>query len=187
MDFPKSAFWDFTLQVYGREGVSPAVIALQDTHRLDVDILLFCCWTGSTGRGPLGAAAIARAKTVADPWQAEVVNVLRTIRRRIKDGFEGVPAGLPDALRKQILTQEIDAERLEQIMLEATVTAAPDPSRPVEARAANAAASLAAYLKACGVSAGEGDIAHLATLLGATFAELGPERSKALCREAFRG
>ena len=48
MDFPKSAFWDFTLQVYGREGVSPAVIALQDTHRLDVDILLFCCWTGST-------------------------------------------------------------------------------------------------------------------------------------------
>jgi uncharacterized protein (TIGR02444 family) len=138
MDFPKSAFWDFTLQVYGREGVSPAVIALQDTHRLDVDILLFCCWTGSTGRGPLGAAAIARAKTVADPWQAEVVNALRTIRRRIKDGFEGAPAGLPDALRKQILTQEIDAERLEQIMLEATVTAAPDPSRPISRLAASA-------------------------------------------------
>lgn len=185
MDFPKSAFWDFTLQVYGREGVSPAVIALQDRHGLDVDILLFCCWTGSTGHGALGPSEIARAKTVADPWQSQVVNALRTIRRRIKDGFEGTPPGLPDALRKQILSQEIDAERLEQIMLEATVTSAPDPSRPAEARAANAAASLAVYLKASGVRAGEDDIGHLSTLLGAAFTELGAERAKAVCRAAF--
>ncbi|MFO0995522.1 MAG: TIGR02444 family protein [Alphaproteobacteria bacterium] len=185
MDFPKSAFWDFTLAIYGREGVSPAVIALQDKHGLDVDILLFCCWTGSTGRGALGAAEIARAKTVADPWQSQVVNALRTIRRRIKDGFEGTPTGLPDALRKQILSQEIDAERLEQIMLEATVTVAPDVARAAEARAANAAASLAVYLKACGVKPGEEDLGHLSTLVGAAFTELGSERAKAAVRAAF--
>jgi hypothetical protein len=72
-------------------------------------------------------------------------------------------------------------------MLEATVTTVPDPARPLEARAQHAAESLATYLKACGVRVGEDDIAHLSTLLGATFPELGADRAKVLCRTAFRG
>ena len=48
--FPASEFWDFTIAHYGREGLSPAVIALQDRLGVDVNMLLLCCWAGSTGR-----------------------------------------------------------------------------------------------------------------------------------------
>ncbi len=53
MDYPDHPFWDFSLEVYGAEGVPPACLALQEAHQLDVNIVLFCCWTGATGRGAL--------------------------------------------------------------------------------------------------------------------------------------
>ena len=42
-------FWAFSLEVYGRPGVAPACLALQDRHGLDVNLLLFCCWAASQG------------------------------------------------------------------------------------------------------------------------------------------
>ena len=42
-------FWAFSLDVYGRPGVAPACLALQDRHGLDVNLLLFCCWAASQG------------------------------------------------------------------------------------------------------------------------------------------
>jgi len=179
MDFPKSEFWDFTLAVYGKQGVSPAVIALQDRHGLDVDILLFCCWTASTGRGALDAATVAKAREVADPWQAQVVNALRVIRRRIKDGFAGTPPGLPDGLRKDILGREIDAERIEQMMLEALAPAAGGAGKAAEAKAKDAAASLGVYLKACKIKADDADRGHLATLVAAAFPDVGADKARA--------
>lgn len=178
MDFPKSEFWDFTLAIYGKEGVSPAVIALQDRHGLDVDILLFCCWTASTSRGALDAGTIAKARGVADPWQAEVVNALRKIRRRVKDGFAGTPAGLPDALRKDILGREIDAERIEQMMLEAVAPAPGAAGKSAETKAKDAASSLGTYLKACKIGADATDQGYLATLVGAAFPDVGAQKAR---------
>jgi len=180
MDFPKSDFWDYTLAIYGKQGFSPAVIALQDRHKLDVDILIFCCWTASTGRGALDAGAIAKAREVADPWQAEVVNALRIIRRRVKDGFKGTPEGLPDGLRKDILGREIDAERIEQMMLEAIAPAVKDAGKAADAKAKDAAASLGAYLKACNIKADDTDHGHLATVLGSAFPEVGADKARTL-------
>ncbi|MFN0042707.1 MAG: TIGR02444 family protein [Alphaproteobacteria bacterium] len=171
MDFPKSEFWDFTLQIYGKDGVSPAVIALQDKRGLDVDILLFCCFLAVTGRGALGAAEAAKAKALADPWQAQVVNAIRLVRRKLKEGFPGTPAGLPETLRKEIFGQELAAERIEQMMLESAVPRAPDAARASEQRVRDGAASLKSYLDACGIKAGAEDMTHLATLLGAAMGD----------------
>lgn len=171
MDFPKSEFWDFTLQIYGKDGVSPAVIALQDKRGLDVDILLFCCFAAATGRGALSVADARAAKTVADPWQAQVVNAIRIVRRKLKEGFAGTPAGLPEALRKEIFGQELAAERIEQMMLEAAVPRTADAARAQAQRVADGAASLKAYLEASGVAPDAQDQAHLSTLLGAALGD----------------
>lgn len=180
MEFPKSEFWDFTLSIYGNKGFSPAVIALQDKHHLDVDILIFCCWTASTGRGALSDATIAKAREVADPWQAEVVNALRIIRRRIKEGFKGTPENLPAALGKDILGREIDAERVEQMMLEAIAPAAGGAGKSAEDKAKDAAGSLKAYLKACNTKADDSDKGHLATVLNAAFPDVSVDKARAL-------
>ncbi|MCX7354262.1 MAG: TIGR02444 family protein [Alphaproteobacteria bacterium] len=181
MEFPtKSEFWDYTLAIYGKQGFSPAVIALQDKLKLDVDILIFCCWTASTGRGPLNAATVAKAREVADPWQAEVVNALRIIRRRIKEGFKGTPEGLPAGLGKDILGREIDAERIEQMMLEAIAPAVTNAGKSAGDKAKDAADSLDAYLKACNIKADDADRGHLATVLASAFPEVDADKARTL-------
>ena len=53
--FPPTPFWDFSLAVYGRPGVAPACLALQQRHGADVNLLLFCAWFGAAHRGRLTA------------------------------------------------------------------------------------------------------------------------------------
>ena len=170
--FPASEFWEFTIAHYGREGLSPAVIALQDRLGVDVNMLLLCCWAGSTGRGPLAAVDIDRALAVARPWQAEVVERLRAARRHLKPPPAAAPEGPAEALRRRILGCEIDGEHVAQLMMEATVTRAPDAGRAVGDRLAETAGGLGLYLAALGIVVGAADRVDLATLLGAVFEDV---------------
>jgi hypothetical protein len=109
-----------------------------------------------------------------------VVNALRVVRRRIKEGFKGTPENLPAALGKEILGREIDAERVEQMMLEAIAPAAAGAGKAAEDKAKDAAASLKAYLKACKTKADDGDLGHLATVLNAAFPDVSVDQARAL-------
>jgi uncharacterized protein (TIGR02444 family) len=170
--------WSFTLALYPREGVSPAVIALQDRHGVHVNLLFLACWLGASGRGRLDDAGVGRARAISGAWQGEVVEVLREVRRRLKDWTAQDPdrPSPPDTeredYRKKVVGLEIEGERLEQGMLEAAfdgpVTAAPG----ADSRAGDAAHNLHAYLAQLGVELDGDDRGHLATLLGATFPEL---------------
>ena len=51
VSFPEHPFWDFSLSVYSTEGVPAACLVLQDHHQVDVNVILFCCWLGASGRG----------------------------------------------------------------------------------------------------------------------------------------
>ena len=166
-DFPASELWDFTLSVYGQEGVSRACIALQDRRGLDVDVMLFCSWLGATGRGALSRGDLDRAWEAIAPWQAEVVTALRAVRRRIKEGFAGAPEEAAKAVGKAVLTREIEAERISLIMLEGTTFRPAGPDRPAGERAADAAASYALYLTSKGVEPDTADRADLLTILSA--------------------
>ena len=46
---PAGDFWRTSLELYAREGVSRALIALQDRRGADVNLLLYCCWTARSG------------------------------------------------------------------------------------------------------------------------------------------
>lgn len=131
-------FWDFTLALYGKPGVAPALIGLQDRLGLDVNMLLYCCWAGSQGRR-LSAADLAAVEAVAEPWQAEVVRPLRGLRRRLKGGFGGLAADQVEVYRQRINALEIDGERIAQ---DAMAKLTPGTAGP-----ADAAANLAAYLE----------------------------------------
>jgi uncharacterized protein (TIGR02444 family) len=171
--WPESAFWSYSLALYGRPGVERACLELQRRHDLDVNLLLLCCWLASRGI-EFDRPALERARHAAGSWQLEVVRPLRAIRRRLKISLAqpepgSVPAGWPDLagrLRAAILSLELDGERLEQLALADAVggengAAAPGPA-------------LAARNLACYWSFEEEDRAALAALLRGAFQDAEP-------------
>ncbi|MGY8996054.1 MAG: TIGR02444 family protein [Alphaproteobacteria bacterium] len=101
-----SAFWSFTLEVYGRQGVQPSVIHLQDDRGVDVNLLLYAMWTASLG---LPAFDKARAQGLADAveaWRETAIEPLRAVRTALRGGVAHAPE------------DETEAERVEQVIIE---------------------------------------------------------------------
>lgn len=157
-------FWDYSLEVYQREAVAKACLALQDRLQLDVNLLLFCCWTGEHGH-QLSEEQVRRCLAATAEWQHEILAPLRGLRRRLKGELE-VPAERRQALRARLRDLELDAERIEQDLLFETVTLAPAAERGAEVAALN----LSTYLLAAGIDLGEEDLELLGGLLDAVFA-----------------
>ncbi len=165
-------FWDFTLGVYGKDGVSAACIDLQDNHGLDVNVLLFCVWLGHSGRGRLGPEELAAVLGASAAWNSEIVQALRAVRRRLKDRVGEVPADQSTAMGRRILEIEIQCEQVEQLVLAAAVAGGATAGLAAEARAADAVANFVIYFKHSGISPGDDDRARTATILGAAFDDL---------------
>ena len=134
-------FWSFTLAFYGRPGVSPACIALQDRHGLDVNLVLYACWVGLSGRGRLAAADLARAAELNAPWRGRVIETLRAARRALREEDRRGPIlELYEAAKAAELAAERIAQRRLQTLAPAETVA--DPA----ARRGDAAANLRTYL-----------------------------------------
>jgi uncharacterized protein (TIGR02444 family) len=177
MDFPAHPFWDFALKVYGSPGVGEACLDVQERLGMDVNVLLFCCWVGESGRGSLTSEALAHACEAVAEWHEAVVRKLRSVRRALKTGVGSVPKEFADGLRRQIQAREIDAEHVEQLMLVASIGAiAAAESRPAAARAEDAVENVARYVARLDKSPTGADARALATILAATFPALGRER-----------
>ena len=168
---PETPFWDFSLKLYARPGVAEACLALQERHGTDVNLLLFCCWAGSRGRG-LSGAELAGLIAVVSEWQTEVVRPLRGIRRWLKGRERGLGERV-EPLRAEIKARELDAERIEQELLEGALAIEPGDPSP-----AAAAANLQAYLAELKLG-GNDDAVHIAARLGAAFRDLCGGRKRA--------
>ena len=157
---PAPDFWSFSLDFYGRPGVAGACLELQDRHGLDVNLVLYCCWRGDV----LSEAQIQAAIGLTAPWRAAAVQPLRALRRRLKAGFPPFPEAGVLALRKRIADAELEAERLQQLALDALARAeeqgtegsAPPPSRQA------AAANLMLLAALCQAGDSTGAVEHLA-------------------------
>ena len=119
--FPDNPFWDFSLAVYGQEGVAPACLRLQERNAADVNILLFICWWCGAGRGRLEGAAFQILSDNVDDWHQSYVRSLRGLRTQLKENISESKSDsvtpFVEALRHQIKTSELFAEQTEQLML----------------------------------------------------------------------
>ena len=109
-------FWEFSLQLYARHGVAEASLALQDRFDADVNMLFFVLWAAENYR-TLNVADIRELIALVRLWRDEVVRPLRVARRFLKTTTWKTSE--TDSLRKRIQEQELDAERLQQLFLEA--------------------------------------------------------------------
>jgi uncharacterized protein (TIGR02444 family) len=115
-----SAFWNFSGAVYGADAVQNECLTLQDQFGLDVNLILLCAFAGAIHGVALMPDDIASARALVGPWHKDIVSSLRAMRRRLKtiDTPGAVSAKAAADLRTQVKAAELEAERIEQMMLE---------------------------------------------------------------------
>lgn len=118
-------FWTWSLEVYGRSGVEQILLDLQDRLGLDVNILLFACWTAMNRHRPLSENDCRRLLAGTADWREKVIAPLRDVRRFLK-GKEAV-SGV-DALRRKVKSLELDAERIMQLKIAGMMEEADQPA-----------------------------------------------------------
>jgi uncharacterized protein (TIGR02444 family) len=117
------SFWDWSLAAYARAGAAEALLHLQDSHRQSVPYLLWALWAASGGRA-LAPDRLAQGAALAGRWEGAAVAPLRTARRALKGGMQGMAPGVGEALRERIKALELDAERA---LIDALEPLAPPP------------------------------------------------------------
>jgi uncharacterized protein (TIGR02444 family) len=103
-------FWRFSLAIYAQDEVAQECLALQDALNVDVNLLLFCAWTGTRGV-VLSKADIDAASDTVGAWQEKVVRPLRGVRRELR------LLGNDQSFRPKVKEIELDAEQTEQATL----------------------------------------------------------------------
>jgi uncharacterized protein (TIGR02444 family) len=138
-----ASFWRYSLRAWRAPAVATTCLALQDGCGADVNLLLFCCWTGRAGRR-LGARELRSALAAVRRWQQEVVQPLRHARRAVGKGNPGLRR-----MRHRIVAAELAAERVEQERLGAQALRLRCPARRVRS-ALVVRANLGGYLRLLG-------------------------------------
>ncbi len=108
------SLWKFSLAVYADRAVQDECLALQDQVGIDVNLILLCAFVGAVHGCVLTEADMASARTLVHEWQDDVVRPLRGARRKLK----AVAGQDAQELRAQVKAAELEAERIEQTMLE---------------------------------------------------------------------
>ncbi|USW96263.1 TIGR02444 family protein [Pseudomonas proteolytica] len=107
--------WSFALSTYARAGAEDACLRLQE-QGADVCLLLCGLWLEQRGVA-LEPGRVQALRTIADPWQADVVQPLRRLRKQWRCmAQQDVELG---ALREQVKALELEAERQLLLRLEA--------------------------------------------------------------------
>src|SRR5215471_13571766 len=172
-DFLPHPFWNFSLELYAGEGVAEACLDLQERRGCDVNILLYCCWLGASGRPTLTAERLRAILKVSDVWQAEIVRPLRQVRQLLKDKpwTETLPETV-EAARRRVADAELAAEHAEQLKLASLHAPPADRDRPIEKRLRAAVGNLGVYAVCLGVVPDAKDRAAVVALMKGTFPTL---------------
>lgn len=103
-----SDLWSFALYVYARPGVEDACLKLQSAG---ANVCLLLCGLWLEQRAVVcDEQRVSLLRTLTGPWDAEVVQPLRTLRMQWKTG--AVDDAVLKGMREQIKSLELEAERV---------------------------------------------------------------------------
>ncbi|WP_332712774.1 TIGR02444 family protein [Pelagibacterium mangrovi] len=106
--------WRFAVDLYARDGVSQACLALQDRFGVDVIVLMAALYGAvALGKAP-GADDIERMDAAIVQWRHAVVHPLREVRRYLKMADMGEAA---ERLREIVKSSELRSEQIELALL----------------------------------------------------------------------
>ena len=164
MSLPHTDFWTWSLERYERAGAAETLLRLQDEHGLNVNLLLWCCWSAEFFDAISGPVMREAEKATRD-WNARVTAPLRSVRRRLKNGDDG-DKKQRKALRKMVKDAELEAEKVEQTRLEALAAAHLAPLASTAGAAGRAANNLRLYAEQTEAGDAAPLTAQLSALIG---------------------
>lgn len=160
--------WDFSLALYGADGVETACLALQDEAGLDVNLILLACFLGARGVR-IESAALAGLAGPAEAWRTEVIAPLRALRRRLKDASVGaVDPARAAPTRQAVKAAELEAERAQQAYLFQALQTTPGRDGRLAARDGLIRLNLLSCLDLAGVEPAPARRAAIEALVAAT-------------------
>jgi uncharacterized protein (TIGR02444 family) len=101
---------------YALTEVRAGVLGLQERHGVSVTALLTVIWVGIRLRGQVADAVMRALVSDSERFQCEVLRPLRGARNRLKGWLPAGPERV-SALRSRLLAAELDAERVEQLLV----------------------------------------------------------------------
>lgn len=105
----RNHLWDYALELYRQPGVEALCLELQDHWGADVNLLLWLCWLEREGLA-INDTRLYLAQARIAPWQTEIVQPLRRMRRHIKQHY-GTKDPAMEASRQAIKAAELKAEK----------------------------------------------------------------------------
>lgn len=168
---PGRSFWQWSLDHYAKDGVSTALLRLQDDINLNVNILLWCIWSARDYE-EIPDLAMRKAHDLTTSWSSGIAQGLRQVRRALKTPPRQVDAEKAGALRKAVKKAELDAEEIEQNMLEKLAADALSISASPTAHESRARRNLVQYAALAGAAKHPNFGTHLLeNLITSIFAE----------------
>lgn len=112
----ESRFWNFSIALYNKPQVAELCLELQDQYGANINLLLWCLWLEHQSI-ELSLQRLTAALVAIQKWDADYVQTLRLLRRKMKVEFaQDMNAVLH--VREQIKLAELLAEKCEQEWLE---------------------------------------------------------------------
>lgn len=140
MTLPSHPFWDYSLKIYRAEPVKTACLLLQDDFKLNVNVLLFCCWRADVGLS-LTSRELQSVLQKIHRWHSAIVENLRSLRR----SFKRWPASDP-YFYEESLAQELLGENIEQLLMVESMNATTSIKKPLAQKSKEALSHLQTYL-----------------------------------------
>lgn len=115
-DIP-SGFWAFSLSFYQQTDVREACLNLQNTVDADVNIVLYMLYLASQ-RQRISDNEIHRIIQTVSPWRDNVIKPIRAARTNLKKPEMHPDGDAVDSFKTQLMATELEAEKLQQSLLE---------------------------------------------------------------------
>ncbi|HED34416.1 MAG TPA: TIGR02444 family protein [Gammaproteobacteria bacterium] len=116
MKFPESPFWNYSTEIWTLTGVESACLELQDEFGININMLLYSCWTGSQLLC-LNDDDLQILLDAINPLQT-IITPLRDSRKMMKQSLIAMPSSMIEQTLANIREMELNAEHMAQLALE---------------------------------------------------------------------
>lgn len=180
---PQHDFWQFSVRVYQQASIQQVCLELQNRCGANVNLLLFCCWSGIQGYRHLEISELREYLASIYQWHHAITLQLRRLRNCVPKQTGGSAL---QKLRPAILDVELAAEQCEQLMLAERLSSVASPQLAPRKKLLNAITNLKNYTRLWRHTLTKNDYQLLTQLLGNLFTTITTEELHQLCEVRLR-
>lgn len=162
---PEHHFCTFVKQIASQNHTKSILLNLQQRLKLNINILLFCCWVAQTGHKQFNKKDIQNVSTAILPWHEQIVLALKKLRKYLQ---QNTTKPISHKISNLILEKEIIANQIEQLILADTIMR-PSYRRSITQKFTDACKNITVYCKESRAGMDQQDIETIKQLLSQIF------------------